>query len=60
MALKDAAWTELFDLLLQHLLQIVGRENYETDSILLLLYFLEVNDYLLSQSTLNCLYHQLH
>lgn len=54
---KDSEWMELFDLIIQHILQIIGRENYEIDSIMLLLYFLEVNSYKISQSTLNCLYY---
>ena len=54
---RDAEWKELFDLLVQHLLQIIGRESYETNSIMLLLYFMELNNYEISQSTLNCLYY---
>lgn len=41
---------------MQHILQIIGKENYEIDSILLILYFLEISNYRISQSTLNCLY----
>lgn len=37
---KDVEWGYLFDLIIQHILQIIISENYEIDSILLLLYFL--------------------
>lgn len=47
---------ELFDLVLQYITSIVGKEKYETRSILYLLYFLEINEYQISQSTLNLLY----
>jgi len=53
---KDEKWMELFDLVLQYITSIVGKEKYETRSILYLLYFLEINEYQISQSTLNLLY----
>lgn len=41
---------------MKHILQIIGKENYESESVLMLLLFLEVNEYRISQSTLNYLY----
>ena len=37
---KDDKWMELFDLIIQYITSIVGKEKYETKSILYLLYFL--------------------
>ena len=40
---KNDKWQDIFDLIIQYITSIVGKEHYESKQILFILYFLEVN-----------------